>query len=80
MMVTFNPLRVMIMIYSLAKVQRQRSVGSQDTVDTKGQTEVGYCIISLANAVGKNRNAQSMTQRVQALGGHGDGRVLADVA
>jgi len=63
-----------------AKVQRQRSVGSQDTVDTKGQTEVGYCIISLANAVGKNRNAQSMTQRVQALGGHGDGRVLADVA
>ena len=32
-------MRAMVMTYSRAKVQRQRSVGSEDRVETKGQTE-----------------------------------------
>ena len=43
----------MVMIYSRAKVQGQRSVGSEDRVETNGQTDEGDCVTSLANAVGK---------------------------
>ena len=47
-----------MMTYSNAKVQVQRSVGSEDKVETNGrtdrQTDGGDCITSLANAVGNN--------------------------
>ena len=53
---TFNPMRSMIMTYSHAKVQSQQSLGSEDRVETNGQTDGrrdgGDCITSLANAVG----------------------------
>ena len=45
----------MVMIYSLAKVQGQRAVGSEDRVETNGQTDGGDCITCLINAVGNNR-------------------------
>ena len=41
------------MTYSHAKVQGQRSVGSEDRVKTNGLTDEDDCITSLANAVGK---------------------------
>ena len=53
MTLTFNPLQAMVMTHSLAKVQGQRSVGSEDRVETNGQMDGGDCITSLANAVGK---------------------------
>ena len=43
----------MVMIYSLAKVQGRRVVGSEDRVETNGQTDGGDCITSNTNAVGK---------------------------
>ena len=46
--VTFYPLRAMVMTYSHAKVQSQQSVGSEDRVETNGQTDGGDCITSLA--------------------------------
>ena len=46
---TLHPLRAMVMTYSHAKVHLQRSVASEDRVETDGCS----CIISLANAVGK---------------------------
>ena len=51
---TFNPLRAMIMSYSHASVQGQRSVGSADKVATSGRTDEGDCITSHANAVGND--------------------------
>ena len=39
MTLTLNPLRAMIMTYSHAKVQGQLSVGSEDKVETNGQTD-----------------------------------------
>ena len=48
MTVTFNSLQAIVMTYSRAKVQRQRSVGFEDRVETNGQTDGGYCITSLA--------------------------------
>ena len=56
------------MTYSYAKVQGQRSAGSEVRVETNGQTEEqtdgqtvgGDCITSHANATGKNKVA---TQR-----------------
>ena len=54
MTLTFNTLRAMVMTYSLAKVQGQRSVGSENRVETNGQTDGADCITSLANAVGKD--------------------------
>ena len=36
---TFNPLQAMAMIYSHADVQGQRSVGSEDRVETNGRTD-----------------------------------------
>ena len=42
------------MTYSHAKIQGQRSVGSEDRVETNGQTDGGDCITFHANAVGKN--------------------------
>ena len=57
MTLTFNPLRAMVMTYSQAKVQGQRSVGSEDRVETNGRTDRrtdgGDCITSHADAVGK---------------------------
>ena len=51
---TFNPLRAMAMTYSRAKVQDQRSVGSEDRVEkTDGQTDGGDCITSLTSVRGK---------------------------
>ena len=40
------------MIYSHANVQGQRSVGSEDRVETNGRTDGSDCIISRVNAVG----------------------------
>ena len=54
MTLTSNPMRAMVMTYSHAKVQGQRSVGSKDRVETNGQTDGDDCITSLANAVGNN--------------------------
>ena len=44
------------MTYSQAKVQGQRSLGSEDKVEAIGQTDVGTCkcITSHPNAVDKN--------------------------
>ena len=50
MTLPFNPLRAMVITYLHAKVQRQRSVDSEDRVETNERTD-GY-IISHANAVG----------------------------
>ena len=54
---TFDPLRATLITYSHAKVQDQRSVGSEYRVETNGrtarQTDGGDCITSLDNAVGK---------------------------
>ena len=56
MTVTFNLLRAMVMAYPHAKVQCQQSFGSEDRVETNGQTDGqkdgGDCITSHANAVG----------------------------
>ena len=51
--IDFQSLRAMVMTYSHAKVQGQRSVGSEGKVAINGQTDGGDCITSLANAVGK---------------------------
>ena len=55
MTLTFNPLRDMVMTYSHAKVQGQRSFGSEDRVETNGwtdgQMDGGDRVTSLANAV-----------------------------
>ena len=55
---TSNLMRAMAMIYSPAKVQGQRSIGSEDGVETNGETgghtDGGDCITSLANAIGNN--------------------------
>ena len=64
MTLTFNTLRAMVMTYSPAKVQGQRSIGSEDRVErngrvdrrTGGRTDGGDRITSLTNAVGKNSN------------------------
>ena len=51
-MLAFNPL---VMIYSHAKVQGQRLVGSEDRVETNGRTDEGDCITSaVASEVGKS--------------------------
>ena len=43
----------MVETYSNAKVQGQRSVSSEDTVETNGQMDGrGYCITCRINAVG----------------------------
>ena len=49
MTLTFNPLQAMFMTYPHAKVQGQRSVGSEDRVETNGRTDGGECITSHAN-------------------------------
>ena len=36
---TFNPLQVMVMTYSHAKVQGQQSVGSEDKLETNGRSD-----------------------------------------
>jgi len=53
MTLTFYPLRAMVMIYSRAKVQGQRSIGSEDRVKTNGP-DGGDHITSHANAVGND--------------------------
>ena len=50
-----SPIRATVMIYSHAKAQGQWSVGSEDSVDTNGQTDGGGCITSHANVVGNNK-------------------------
>ena len=52
MTLTFKHLRAVVMTYSRAKVQGQRSVDSKERVETNGQTDGGDCITSLANSVG----------------------------
>jgi len=53
MTLTLNPLTAMVMTYSQAKVQGQRSVSQfKDRVETEGWVDGGDCITSLANAVG----------------------------
>jgi len=47
----FNPLGTLFMTYSHAKVQGQRSIGSEDRVEMNRQTDGDDCITSLANAV-----------------------------
>jgi len=42
------------MTYPHAKVQGQRSVSSEDRVETNGRMDGGECITSNANAVGNN--------------------------
>ena len=54
MTLTFNPLRAMIMTYTHAEVQGQRSVGSEDKVKTNGRTDEGDCITRRINGLGKN--------------------------
>ena len=54
MTLTFNPLRAMVMVYSHTKLQGQRSIGSEDSVETNGQTDGGEHITSLTNGVGKH--------------------------
>jgi len=54
--VTFIPLQAMAMTYSHANVQGQRSVGSEDRVETNGRMDGGDHITSHANAVGNNLN------------------------
>ena len=61
MSLLYNPLRAMVMVYSRAKVQGQRSVGFDPRIEwkqtdglTNGHTDGGDCITSLANAVDKN--------------------------
>ena len=49
------------MIYSRAKVQGQRSVGSEDRVETNGQTDRSDLITSLADAIGENDGPSSKT-------------------
>ena len=53
---TFNPLRAVVMSYSYAKVHGQRSVSSEDRVETNGRTDRrtdgGDCITCHINAVG----------------------------
>ena len=44
---TSNPLTAMAMNYSHTKVQSQRSVGSEDRVETNGQTEGWTEVIAL---------------------------------
>ena len=55
---TFNPLQAMVMTSSQAKVQSQRSVSSEDRVETYGQTDRGNCITFLANAVHETKTNQ----------------------
>ena len=52
MTLTFNHLLAMVTTYSFVKLQGQPSVGSEDIVETNGQTngqtDEGDCITSLA--------------------------------
>ena len=41
----------MVMTYQHAEVEGERSVGSEDRVETNGQTDGGDCITSHANVV-----------------------------
>ena len=56
MTLTFNPPRAMVMTYLHAKVQDQRSIGSEDRVETNvrtdGQTDGGDCITCRVYACG----------------------------
>ena len=65
MTLTFNPLRAIVITYSQAKVQGQRSVGSEDRLETSGRTDGqtdrqqtdrwtdgDNCITSVDNAAG----------------------------
>ena len=58
MTLTFNPLRALVVIYIHAKDEGQRSVGSNNRMETKGQTDRRTdgvdCITFLANAVGED--------------------------
>ena len=58
MTLNFNPLQTMVMTYSQAKVQGQRSVSSEDRVETNrrmdGPMDGGNCNASHANAIGND--------------------------
>ena len=68
MTLTFNPLRAMVMTYSHAKGQGQRSVGSEDRVGDKTgrtgrQTDGGDCITSHANADGTKHDENTKCEQ-----------------
>ena len=51
------------MTYSHAKIQGQRSGGSEDKVETNGQTDRGDCITFRANAADNNQKTLQMWLR-----------------
>jgi len=55
LILTFNPLTAMIMTYSHAKVQSQKSIGFEDRMETNGQTDGCDYITFLANVVRKRK-------------------------
>ena len=67
---TINPVQAMVMIYSHAKVQRQRSVSSEESGKKQmhGQTDRGNCITSRANGVSNKRsisNCSIITKQIK---------------
>ena len=60
----------MVMTYSHAKVQGQRSI-TLKIVETNGRTDGGDRITSLANAVGKYRYMQELVGLQEAARKHG---------
>ena len=58
---TSNLLRAMVMTYSHAKVQGQRSVGSEYMYSGNGQMDGCDCITSLTNPVGNQGVATTMS-------------------
>ena len=67
MTLTFNPLRAIVMIYSCAKVQGQRSVGSKDRVETDRRTEATALPPSLMRSVNIYEKANSNTKHACRL-------------
>ena len=51
MTLTFNPLGVLVMIYSRAKVRGQQSVGIEDRMETNGRTDGRTKAIALPAAL-----------------------------
>ena len=60
MTLTFDPLRAMVMTYLRAKVQGQRSVGSEDRVKTNGRTDGGDLFSYLDNSPAHGRQHKAL--------------------
>ena len=72
---TFNPLRAMVMTYSHANVEGQRSAGPEDKVETNGRTDrrtdEGDCITSRVDAVaGETLRRHAIRLLAKLLGSH----------